>query len=89
MGLSTFRVYRSRPRLDTVASMNGTYVPFWENVVMDKDRIAGAAKEIKGSVKETIGKAVGDAKLQSDGKADKVEGKVQNAIGGLKDALKK
>ena len=44
----------------------------------DKDRIAGAAKEIKGSVKETIGKAVGDAKLQSDGKTDKVEGKVQN-----------
>jgi uncharacterized protein YjbJ (UPF0337 family) len=40
-------------------------------------------------VKETIGTAVGDAKLQSDGKADKVEGKVQNAIGGLKDALKK
>jgi uncharacterized protein YjbJ (UPF0337 family) len=56
---------------------------------MDKDRIAGAAKEIKGSVKETIGKAAGDAKLQSDGKADKVEGKVQNAIGGLKDAMKK
>jgi len=56
---------------------------------MDRDRIAGAAKEIKGAVKETIGKAVGDAKLQSDGKADKVEGKVQNAIGGLKDALKK
>jgi len=56
---------------------------------MDKDRIAGAAKEIRGSIKETVGKAVGDAKLQSDGKADKVEGKVQNAIGGLKDALKK
>jgi uncharacterized protein YjbJ (UPF0337 family) len=55
---------------------------------MDKDRIAGVAKEIKGSVKETIGKAVGDAKLQSEGKADKVEGKIQNAIGGLKDALK-
>jgi hypothetical protein len=36
---------------------------------MDKDRIAGAAKEMKGSVKETIGKAVGDAKLKSDGKA--------------------
>jgi uncharacterized protein YjbJ (UPF0337 family) len=56
---------------------------------MDKDRIAGAAKEIKGSVKESIGKAVGDAKLRSDGKAEKGEGKVQNAIGGLKDALKK
>ena len=56
---------------------------------MDKDRIAGAAKEAKGSVKETIGRAVGDAKLESDGKAEKVGGKVQNAIGGLKDALKK
>ena len=55
---------------------------------MDKDRIAGTAKEIKGSIKETVGKAVGDAKLQSDGKTDKVAGKVQNAIGGLKDALK-
>jgi uncharacterized protein YjbJ (UPF0337 family) len=55
---------------------------------MDKDRIAGAAKEIEGSIKETIGKAVGDAKLESEGKADKIAGKVQNAIGGLKDALK-
>jgi uncharacterized protein YjbJ (UPF0337 family) len=55
---------------------------------MDKDRIAGAAKQIKGSIKETVGKVVGDAKLVSDGKADKIEGKVQNAVGGLKDALK-
>jgi uncharacterized protein YjbJ (UPF0337 family) len=56
---------------------------------MDKDRIAGAAKEAKGAVKETVGKALGDAKLTADGKADKVEGKVQNAVGGLKDVLKK
>jgi uncharacterized protein YjbJ (UPF0337 family) len=56
--------------------------------IMDKDRIAGSAKEIKGAVKQVVGKAVGDAKLQSEGKADKIEGKVQNAIGGLKDALK-
>ena len=55
---------------------------------MDKDRIAGAAKEVKGSVKEAIGEAVGDARLKSGGKADKLEGKVQNTLGGLKDALK-
>jgi uncharacterized protein YjbJ (UPF0337 family) len=55
---------------------------------INKDRIAGAAKEAKGSIKETIGRAVGDSKLESEGKADKVEGKIQNAIGGLKDALK-
>jgi len=55
---------------------------------MDKDRIAGSANEIKGAVKEIAGKAVGDAKLESDGKAEKIAGKVQNAIGGLKDTLK-
>ena len=56
---------------------------------MDKDRVIGAAKQAKGAIKETAGKAVGDAKLTAEGKSDKVEGKVQNAVGGLKDALKK
>ncbi len=55
---------------------------------MDKDRIAGSAKVIKGKFKSAVGKAVGDAKLESDGKADEVGGKVQNAVGGLKDSLK-
>lgn len=56
---------------------------------MNKDRIAGAAKEFKGSVKKTVGKAVGDAKLEAEGRAEKAKGKAQNAFGGLKDALKK
>ncbi len=55
---------------------------------MDKDRIIGSAKEVKGAVKEAVGKVVGDAKLKSEGKADKVEGKVQNAVRGIKDTLK-
>ena len=55
---------------------------------MDKDRIAGAAKSAKGAVKEAIGKATGDAKLQADGRADKDEGKIQNAVGGLKDTVR-
>ena len=55
---------------------------------MDKDRIVGSAKEIKGSVKEALGKAAGDAKLQSEGKSDKVEGKVQNALGSVKDVVR-
>ena len=38
---------------------------------MDKDRIEGAAKHAKGAVKEAVGKAVGDGKLQAEGKADK------------------
>ena len=55
---------------------------------MDKDRIKGSAKQAKGAIKEVAGKVTGDAKLEADGKADKIEGKVQNAIGGAKDALR-
>ncbi len=55
---------------------------------MDKDRVIGSAKVVKGKIKEAVGKAVGDAKLESEGKADTVEGKIQNAVGGLKDTLR-
>jgi len=56
--------------------------------MVDKDRVVGSAKVVKGKVKEALGKAVGDAKLTSQGRADKIEGKVQNAVGGLKDAIR-
>ena len=55
---------------------------------MDKDRIEGSARQVKGAVKEAAGKVLGDAKLQSEGKADKAAGKVQNALGGIKDTLR-
>jgi uncharacterized protein YjbJ (UPF0337 family) len=56
--------------------------------VPDKDRVIGSAKRAKGTVKQVVGKVIGDAKLEAEGTADKVEGSVQNAVGGLKDALK-
>jgi uncharacterized protein YjbJ (UPF0337 family) len=59
-----------------------------EDTIMDKDRVVGSAKQIKGTVKQVVGKAVGDAKLEAEGNADKIEGQVQNAIGGVKDTLK-
>lgn len=54
----------------------------------DQDRIEGSAKNMGGKIKEGAGKLTGDSKLQAEGKADQVEGKVQNAIGGVKDSLK-
>ena len=54
----------------------------------DQDRIDGAAKKIGGDIKEGVGKALGDSKLETEGKADQVEGKIQNAVGGMKDALR-
>jgi uncharacterized protein YjbJ (UPF0337 family) len=55
---------------------------------MDKDRIEGVAKQVKGSIKEAIGKVTGDTKTEAEGKAEKVAGKVQNAVGGAKDSLR-
>jgi uncharacterized protein YjbJ (UPF0337 family) len=63
---------------------------YWifEEVIMDKDRVAGSAKQVKGALKQAVGKAIGDSKLEAEGKADTIEGKVQNVVGGIKDAVK-
>jgi uncharacterized protein YjbJ (UPF0337 family) len=55
---------------------------------MDQDRMKGSLKEAKGHIKETAGKAMGDEKLKREGQTDQVEGKVQNVVGGVKDAVK-
>ena len=54
----------------------------------DHDRIEGAAKNIGGKIKEAAGKVTGDEKLKAEGRADQVEGKVQNTVGGIKDTLR-
>ena len=55
---------------------------------MDKERIKGMAQQKKGAVKEGAGKAFGDEKLKAEGKMDKMEGKVRNTIGGMRDAAR-
>ncbi len=55
---------------------------------MDKDRIAGSAKQTGGAIKQAVGTVTGDAKLKADGAAEKTAGKVQNAVGGVKDAVR-
>jgi uncharacterized protein YjbJ (UPF0337 family) len=52
---------------------------------MDKDRVIGSAKQVKGAVKKTVGRVIGDAKLETEGKIEQAEGKVQNLVGGAKD----
>ena len=55
---------------------------------MDKDRVAGAAKTVSGNVKEAVGKVTGDQKTVAEGQAEQKVGKVQNAVGGLKDRIR-
>jgi len=55
---------------------------------MDEDRIKGSAEQAKGKLKEVAGKLTGDSKLEGEGKADQVAGRIQNTIGGIKDTLR-
>jgi uncharacterized protein YjbJ (UPF0337 family) len=55
---------------------------------MDEDRMKGSVQKIAGDVKVGAGKALGDQKLQAEGRSDQVGGKIRNAIGGIKDAFR-
>ncbi len=55
---------------------------------MDKDRIKGTAEQVKGSIKEAVGKVTGNDRLEIEGKAEQISGKAQAGIGKAKDAAR-
>jgi len=54
-----------------------------------KDRIKGSFHEVKGTIKEQVGKATSDRHLKAEGKAEKKAGKVQQQIGHAKENRRK
>src|ERR1700744_2835156 len=55
---------------------------------MDKDRIAGSAKEFAGKAESTFGGIADDAKSQAAGRAREAAGTAQNLYGQAKDAAR-
>jgi uncharacterized protein YjbJ (UPF0337 family) len=55
---------------------------------MDREHIKGAADKVKGAVKDTVGKATGDKKMEAEGKMDKAKGAAHNLVGDVKDAVR-
>jgi len=55
---------------------------------MDKDRIAGSAKEFAGKVEGAVGDVAGNAQTQAAGRAREAAGSVQNLYGQAKDAAR-
>jgi uncharacterized protein YjbJ (UPF0337 family) len=55
---------------------------------MDKDRIAGSAKDFAGKVEGAVGDVTGDAKTQASGRTREAAGTVQNLYGQAKDAAR-
>ena len=48
-----------------------------------KDKVEGAAHEVKGKIKEQIGRATNNPDLEADGTAEKIGGKVQKKVGDI------
>jgi len=55
---------------------------------MDKNRKEGTKHEIKGAVKEMIGKATGNSSKELAGKVEKNLGKVQRKAGEASDEIR-
>jgi uncharacterized protein YjbJ (UPF0337 family) len=49
-----------------------------------ENEIKGKGKQVKGAVKEELGKLTGNRKLEDSGTADRVEGDVQEGFGKTK-----
>lgn len=54
---------------------------------MNKDTAEGKLDQVKGVVKQHIGRATGDAELHDEGVADEASGQVQEGVGKVKDAV--
>ncbi|MGE5865312.1 MAG: CsbD family protein [Rhizobacter sp.] len=55
---------------------------------MNKDQVEGRVEQAKGHIKETAGKAVGNERLEAEGKVDKTAGRVQSGVGDAKEKVK-
>jgi uncharacterized protein YjbJ (UPF0337 family) len=55
---------------------------------MDKDRIAGSAKDWAGKAEGAVGDIAGDTDTQAAGRVREAAGKVQNLYGQAKDAAR-
>jgi uncharacterized protein YjbJ (UPF0337 family) len=53
----------------------------------NQDRLKGSIDTIKGNAKKIVGVIADDQKLQNEGSLDKVEGKLEKAKAGVKDAV--
>ena len=55
---------------------------------MNKERIEGVTQKGVGAVKEAVGKAIGNPKLEAEGLGDKVIGAAKETIGKAEDAVR-
>jgi uncharacterized protein YjbJ (UPF0337 family) len=55
---------------------------------MDRNRIEGKMKQVKGAAKDALGGLTGNGRQQVSGKLDKAAGRVQETYGKVKDEVR-
>jgi len=54
-----------------------------------KDKVQGSAHELKGAVKEKVGKATNNPDLEAEGQGERIGGKVQKKVGDVEKVFEK
>jgi uncharacterized protein YjbJ (UPF0337 family) len=54
-----------------------------------KDKVDGAVHEMKGKVKEKVGRATNNPNLEEEGADEKVSGKIQKKVGDIEKVFEK
>jgi len=54
-----------------------------------KDKVQGSVHELKGKVKEEVGRATNNPRLEDEGNDEKVAGKVQKKVGDVEKVFEK
>lgn len=60
-----------------------------EYTLMNKDQVKGSADKAKGKAKETGGKALGNERMEGEGKMEKAGGKARSGYGDAKENIKR
>ena len=53
------------------------------------DKVEGAVHEVKGKIKETVGRVVNNSSLEEEGKDENFTGKIQKKVGQVKQVFEK
>ena len=54
-----------------------------------RDNLEGKISQVKGAVKEAVGKAIGDRSMEIEGKVEGIDGKIQEKIGQIEKVVEK
>lgn len=55
--------------------------------MLNKDKLAGAGREVVGQVEEAAGDLTGNRRLQANGVADRLGGNLQQILGSARDFI--